>query len=476
MVNSSAKNRLTWRLKPAERKIILILGDVISAVIALLIALILWSIEPEEWLKFSWQFIIERPPGWYFFLPLLWVIFLSGLHDHRRAEKIAGILGGIAMAAFLSGIIYLFIFFLAEPNSLPRLGVALFFIGSTLLTFVWRLIYIAIFTAPAFMRRVIIVGAGHAGSTLARIVKESYPIPFHLIGLIDDDEQKKGSSISGFPIIGGSGDLLNIIKQEEVSDIVFAISGNLSPQLLDSLITAEESGIDVTTMPVIYEELMGRIPIYLLQSDWLLRSFVDQMQINRFYEFAKRLIDIAGGLIGVFFLVVLFPFVSIGILISGGKGPVIYKQVRLGKNGREYDIIKFRTMMTDAEKNGRAQPASENDERITPIGRLLRKSHLDELPQFLNILKGDMSLVGPRSERPMIINELKLVIPFYRARLFVKPGLTGWAQVNYGYASTINENAIKLEYDLYYIKHRSLLLDISILFQTIGSVIGLRGR
>ena len=133
-------------------------------------------------------------------------------------------------------------------------------------------------------------------------------------------------------------------------------------------------------------------------------------------------------------------------------------------------------MKIDAEIDGKAKPAEENDERITKIGHLLRKSHLDELPQFINILLGDMSLVGPRSERPMIINELQKTVPFYRARLFVKPGLTGWAQVNFGYASSNEENAIKLEYDLYYIKHRNITLDISIMFQTFGTVIGLRGR
>ncbi len=475
MAGSGIKNKLTWRLRPEERKVILIIGDIISAVLALVVALILWSIEPEEWLKFSWQFIIERPPVWYFLLPILWVILLSGLYDHRRAEKISATISGIAMSTLLSGILYLFIFFLAEPNSLPRLGVALFFIGSTILTLIWRLIYIAVFTAPAFMRRVIIVGAGNSGSTLVRIVKNSYPIPFHLVGLIDDDKSKRNSEFMGYKVIACSDELLKIIEEEQISDVVFAISGNLSPALLDSVITAEENGVDVTTMPVIYEELMGRIPIYLLQSDWLLRSFVDQMHVNRFYEFGKRLFDILGGMIGVISLLILSPFISLGIVMSG-KGPIIYKQIRMGKNSKEFNIIKFRSMKIDAEKDGQAQPTQENDERITAIGRFLRRSHLDELPQFFNILKGDMSLVGPRSERPMIIDELKEIIPFYRARLFIKPGLTGWAQVNFGYASTIEDNATKLEYDLYYIKHRNLLLDISILFQTVGAVIGLRGR
>jgi lipopolysaccharide/colanic/teichoic acid biosynthesis glycosyltransferase len=133
-------------------------------------------------------------------------------------------------------------------------------------------------------------------------------------------------------------------------------------------------------------------------------------------------------------------------------------------------------MFVDAEINGNFRPAEENDDRITTIGKILRKSHLDELPQFINILKGEMSLVGPRSERPMIVENYQRDIPFYRGRLLVKPGLTGWAQVNYGYASTIEENAIKLEYDLYYIKHRDLMMDLSIMLLTISSVIGLRGR
>jgi lipopolysaccharide/colanic/teichoic acid biosynthesis glycosyltransferase len=148
----------------------------------------------------------------------------------------------------------------------------------------------------------------------------------------------------------------------------------------------------------------------------------------------------------------------------------------LGKNGKEYKIIKFRTMHLDAEKDGKPIPASDNDKRITRIGKFLRKSHIDEIPQFLNILKGDMSLVGPRPERPLIVEELQKEVPFYRARLLVKPGLAGWAQINYGYASQVEENAIKLEYDLYYIKHRNIILDISILFQTVSSVVGLRGR
>jgi len=475
MANIGLKQRLFWRLRQGERKFILLTGDVASSFIAMFLALFFWARGTDEWLNFSWQFLIERPPTWFYFLPVLWILLLSGMYDLRKANKVLDTFSGIAMSTLLSGTVYLFIFFLATPKTLPRFGVAVFFIGSAIITLIWRLLYIQIFTAPAFMRRVLIVGAGNAGMTLVNIVKDNYPPPFFLVGLIDDDREKIGKEILGYHILGGSSDLLKIIDEKEVSDVIFAITGKMNPEMLDALLAAEENGIEITTLPVMYEEIMGRVPIFLLESDWVLRSFVDQSHISRFYEIGKRALDIFGGLIGITFLIILLPFISFSILISG-RGPIFYRQVRLGKNGKEYKIIKFRSMNIDAEVDGKAKPAEENDERITSIGRLLRKSHLDELPQFINILKGDMSLVGPRSERPMIINDLQNEIPFYRARLFVKPGLTGWAQVNFGYASSIEENAIKLEYDLYYIKHRNLTLEISILFQTFGAVIGLRGR
>jgi lipopolysaccharide/colanic/teichoic acid biosynthesis glycosyltransferase len=154
----------------------------------------------------------------------------------------------------------------------------------------------------------------------------------------------------------------------------------------------------------------------------------------------------------------------------------MYSQVRAGKGGRSYRIRKFRTMYQDAEKDGKARMAQESDDRITRVGGFLRRTHIDELPQFWDVLRGDMSMVGPRSERPEWVTHFEKQIPFYRARLLVKPGITGWAQINYGYVATVEETTIKLEYDLYYIKHRNLLMDMSILLRTVGQMIGLRGR
>jgi len=276
-------------------------------------------------------------------------------------------------------------------------------------------------------------------------------------------------------VLAGGDRLLELVEQEAITDIIFAITGSMNPHTFQTLLQAEESGIEVTSMPKVYEEIMGRVPIFLLQSDWILRSFVDEAHTGEFFGFVKRMMDIAGGLVGSLIMLILLPFIALAIVIDSGR-PIFFRQSRLGANGQPYQIYKFRTMRTDAEQDGIARLAAARDDRVTRVGWLLRRTHLDEFPQFYNVLRGDMSLVGPRAERPEWVENFQESIPFYRARLFVKPGLTGWAQVNYSYAASVEETAVKLEYDLYYIKHRSLLLDIVILLRTIGTAVGLRGR
>lgn len=477
MQNTDSETPITrpaWRLRAGERRGTLFFGDLIVAIIALLLALYFWT-QGDEWLTFSWRFLDERVPLWFYLLPLMWLLFMVESYDIGHVTTQGESIRQIGMAASISLVLYLIAFFLSEPGSLPRRGV-IYFIGFvSILMLLWRTIYVSLFTAPEMMRRVLIVGAGRSGSELAKIVKESWPPPFYLVGLVDDDANKTGMEIFGFKVLGSTGQLFDLVRQHQVSDLIFAISGDMEPDTFQKVLEAEESGIEVTTMPVVYEELLGRVPIFLLRSDWVLRSFVDEAHVGGFHELAKRLIDIAGGLVGTVFLIVTIPFIGTAILLESGT-PIFYTQTRLGKNGRPYRIIKYRSMVKDAEKDGVARPAMEHDQRTTFVGRFLRKAHLDELPQFINVLKGEMSLVGPRSERPEIVTLYQQHIPFYRARLFVKPGLTGWAQVNFGYASDVEANAIKLEYDLYYIKHRSILLDFNILIRTIGHVVGLRGR
>ncbi len=465
-----------WKLKSSERRFILLTSDILSGVAALIMALYLWG-AADTWLHFSSEFLAERTPFWFYFLPGLWIILLLivEMYDVRKAGRRSEVFRGVFIAALAYLGLYLVVYFTSEPNSLPRRGVAVFILSISLFTIISRLLYIRIFTAPQFLRRVLIVGAGRAGKALASVIQEIWPPPFYVVGMIDDDPKKKGKKIEGFEILGDNQDLSAIIEKENVSDLIFSISGNMKPEMFQALLAAEERGVEVTTMPAMYEDLRGRVPIHLLQSDWILRSFVDQAHAGGIYNVIKRLMDILGGLVGISALAILFPFVAFFTLLDSGF-PVIYKQTRLGQNGREYQMIKFRTMRQDAEKDGKPQMTTHNDQRVTRVGKLLRKAHLDEFPQFINVLKGDMSLVGPRAERPELVEELQNQVPFYRARLLIKPGLTGWAQVNYGYVSTIEGTSIKLEYDLYYIKHRDLVLDLSIILRTIGTVVGFKGR
>ena len=463
-----------WRLPPAERRVVLILGDVLVSGLALLISLYFWGAR-DNWLDFSLTFLRERPPYWFYLLPVGWFLLLVELYDLRRAGRRKDTLAGVALAALAGLGVYLLVFFLSPKGSLPRFSVAVFIIAETVLTLAWRFTYISVFSAPQFLRRVLIVGAGRAGSTLATVIKEIWPPPFYLTGLIDDDPQKIGTEVAKVPVLGGCRDLMRIVQEQQITDLILAISGEMKEDLFEALINAEEKGLTVKTMPIVYEELLGRVPIFLLQSDWILRSFFDHVHASEFYEALKRLLDIVGSLVGGLFFLLFLPVGAMAILLDDGF-PIFYTQERLGKSGDLYKIIKFRTMRKDAERDGRARMATENDQRVTWVGRILRKSHLDELPQFINVLRGDMSLVGPRAERPELVDELQEHVPFYRARLLVKPGLTGWAQVNFGYASNVADTGVKLEYDLYYIKHRNLLLDFLILVRTVGTVIGLRGQ
>lgn len=468
-----AKASSFWRLHPRERRTLLVIGDILMAGIALIISLYFWSLA-DEFLSFSFEFI-RRTPAWFLVLPFIWPILLAGLYEVHRAADPEETLRGILLAAVLGFIVYTLIYFTSPPKSLPRRGVAMFIIAASLLSLAWRMVYIRIFTAPRFMRRVLLVGAGETGSIILKIIKELNPNPFILVGIIDDDPQKISLEIFGCKVIGGSDCLLDSIATHLVTDLIVAISGYMHGSMFQALLDAQELGTEITRMPVAYEELLNRVPIRYLEADWILRSFVDQARINPFFELTKRFLDIIGGFIGVILLIAMLPLIALIILLDSGA-PVFYSQVRMGRGGQFYKIFKFRTMRQDAEPDGQPQWAEENDLRATRFGKFLRKTHLDEVPQFINVLRGEMSLVGPRAERPELVAWFQQHVPFYRARLLVKPGITGWAQVNQEYASTIDETIDKLEYDLYYIKHRNLLMDIRVLMRTPNMIFGFKGR
>jgi exopolysaccharide biosynthesis polyprenyl glycosylphosphotransferase len=470
----TVQKKILWRVSLRERQTLLIVGDFIAAFLAMGLALVVW-VMIDRFPRDPLVFLQRRPPQWFFLLPVFWVILLVELYDPHRASRRSETLKGILFAALAGLAVYSLFFFTSDPGSLPRRGVAIFLVSAALLTLGWRLIFIQIFTAPGFIRRILLVGGGETGKVMLREIQKIQPLPFSIVGIIDDDPAKQGREIEQVPVLGTSNDLLRVISEHHIAELIVAISGELQGCMFQALLDAQEQGVEITRMPVAFEDLLGRVPIRALEADWILRSFVDHARVTGFYELGKRLIDLAGGIVGAVAFLIVLPFVSIALLLDDGR-PIFYSQTRAGKGGQLYQITKFRTMRRDAEADGSPRWAKEDDERATRVGRILRKTHLDELPQFITVLRGEMSLVGPRAERPELMQIFQQHVPFYRARLLVKPGITGWAQVNYGYASTIEETMVKLEYDLYYIKHRNLLLDLIILLRTPATVLGFRGR
>lgn len=475
MTNTSAGTYNTkFRLKPSDLRVILVLGDFLAAAIALGISLYVWA-SGDSWYRFSVEFLKYRAPAWFYLLPFIWVILLVDTYDIRKSANLRQTLRSIGTVFLASAIIYLVIYFAVEPNSLPRLGVAVFIVSATVLTLLWRVIYVRTFTSVARQQRVVIIGAGKAGTALVEVISELDPPPFRLIGLIDDDPSKLGTTILGSPILGNHESMPEIIANQGITDLILAISNEMNHGMFQNILAAQEEGINLTTMADTYESLSGRVPIDLLESDWVVRAFLDRAPTSGFYRLAKRLMDLALGLIGLIVLAILFPLLALVILIDSGR-PIIFTQKRLGRGGKPYNILKLRTMKSRADMEKEALVTANNDPRITRIGRLLRKAHLDELPQIINVLRGEMSFVGPRSERVELVRVFQKEVPFYRARMLVKPGITGWAQIHQAYAETIAETATKLQYDLYYIEHASIWMDINILLRTVGSVLGFKGR
>ena len=469
-----AQKEHRWRFRFVERRVMLINGDILAEVLALVFSLFIWG-NQSEFLGFSITFILERVPGWFFFLPLGWLFLMIELYDVRKASSWNHTLQSVGTAGVIGSILYLGVYFTSPPESLPRIGVAAFILASVIFTLIWRYFYIRVLTSAQFLRRVLLVGGGASGKILLESFNKLDPRPYFLIGIIDDDPTKFDSEIEGYKVIGSGENLLNIVHKERISDVIVAITGVINGETFQSLLDVQELGVEITRMPVAYEDINQQVPIRILEADWILRSFVDDTSVSGVYHILKRLMDIVGGFIGVLIFLFLLPGVTFLVLLDDGF-PIFYRQERMGKSAKPYTIIKFRTMVKNAEVDGEAKWASENDQRVTKIGRFLRRTHLDEFPQFLNVLKGEMSLVGPRSERPSLINKLQKQVPFYRARLLVKPGVTGWAQINYGYPETIDETINKLEYDLYYIKNRTVLLDLRIILGTPATIFGFKGK
>jgi exopolysaccharide biosynthesis polyprenyl glycosylphosphotransferase len=356
-----------------------------------------------------------------------------------------------------------------------RLQILIFYIAMFIALFVWRMLYVQFFASNRFSKKVILICDKEQLKELVNGLESADP-HYRVLGFVNSDSANTHTSdnlkIKSIDI----NNLEGFVKNNSISEIVIASqkTDGITVNLYNQLIHLLENGYIIREYTQVYENLAQRIPMQYVSRDFYRYFPFSRSNQNHFYLIVVRLFEILFSVIGLLIAVLVLPLIFIGNLF-GNRGNLLYTQERVGKNGVVFNIVKFRTMVKNAEKEG-AVFATTNDSRITPFGKILRKSRMDELPQFINILKGDMAVIGPRPERPIFVNEIAEVMPFYETRHVIKPGLTGWAQVNFPYGETIDDSLIKLQYDLYYIKHRSIFLDVSIVFKTLGTVLLYKGQ
>jgi exopolysaccharide biosynthesis polyprenyl glycosylphosphotransferase len=332
----------------------------------------------------------------------------------------------------------------------------------------WRVILAETLRLPRFRRQAVVVGVSAAGETISKELRSAKHPSANVLGYISESLDMQ-STRDGLPILGDRSVLHYLARNDMIDIIIMALDYKANPALFQEAFEASQFGISVVPMAVIYESTSGKIPLEHIGDQWYVALQTERI-ISPLYLCWRKVMDLIFGSCGLLMLCLVLPVLALLIYLDS-PGPIFYSQERAGYRGRTFRILKFRSMSTDAGHTGRAAWMTKGDSRVTRVGRLLRATHLDELPQVLNILRGDMSLIGPRPERPEYATELEKESSLYCYRLSVKPGITGWAQVKYGYGSGEQEELVKLQYDLFYIKHQSFLLDILIILKTVSEVV-----
>lgn len=474
------------RLAFSERRLLLRVGDLVLISTSIVISLWLWFGVSSN--PFTWELVREQMlwVGLVFFGWPVW-LFFNDLYNLRWAVQVPRLVRAVLLGGVVIFVVYLAIFFVTSrtPALSPLAGLAIerdplrfapaLAIGvSGTLLLIWRVGYAVVLGGPHARRRLLILGAGPSGLALCQAIRQIHGSQYDILGFVDDSRDLELPTGSP-PILGDYDRLAQVASRYGVDEIAVATDNGLAGRVIPVLMDCHERGTMITPMALLYERTIGRVAVEHIGDEWYLALPVQQSGTVMLYRFIKRTMDVIGGLLlGIIFLVAL-PFVALAIRINS-RGPIFYLQDRVGLHGRIFRVRKFRSMVQDAEHDGRARWAVKGDSRITRVGTFLRKTRIDELPQVLNVLSGEMSLVGPRPERQQFIEQLQQQIPFYRARLAAKPGLTGWAQVSYGYGATVEDALIKLQYDLFYIKHQSPWFDLTIALRTISVVLRMKGQ
>jgi len=331
-----------------------------------------------------------------------------------------------------------------------------------------RYVIVGIVLTLAMPHRILVLGTGSDARIVEAALTEADPPGIHLVGFFALDHERE-SAVSPQRVIARGRPLDKAVETLGVDEVIVAVReqrGGVLP--LDALLQCRLAGVRITDLSRFFERAQHRIPIEALKASWLIYGTGFRQSWLR--SLAKRAFDVA---VAATLLILTLPIIAVTALLIGLEGgpPVIYRQERVGLRGKTFNLLKFRSMEHNAEKDGKPTWAAVGDKRITKLGRFLRRSRIDELPQLINVLRGEMSFVGPRPERPIFVAMLSEKIPFYAVRHSIKPGLTGWAQVRYSYGATVEESITKLEYDLYYVKNHTVFLDLLIMLETVRVVL-----
>ena len=371
----------------------------------------------------------------------------------------------------VSSILLAFLYYLFPSLIIGRgiFLISLSFMGAIIVS--WRLIYNHFLKTRQLDQRIMIIGSGPLGKNIAKEIVERVDTGFKIIGFITDHSERVGEKLVNPCIIGDESQILDIATRERVDRIIVALEERRGKFPDTQLLECKMRGIVVEEGIEFYEHLTGRLQVESLRPSSLI--FSEGFKKSKLTMWMKRVSGFSLSLIGLILLSPLILIISILIKMDS-RGPVFYKQERVGERGKIFKLLKFRSMVEGAEANGPVW-AGKNDDRITRIGQWIRKWRFDEIPQMVNVLKGDMSFVGPRPERAYFVEKLREEVPFYDQRFYVKPGITGLAQVKYQYGASKDDSLEKLRYDLYYIKNLSSLLDLLIIFETIKVVLSGKG-
>jgi sugar transferase (PEP-CTERM system associated) len=416
------------------------------------------------------------------------IFYLFDLYDvskpRLRRELLTDIFQAVGVAILVLGLIFmlrptLLIGYLQEiegrgvghyANGVPLIAMIL----ALLMMICWRLVIHWLMRHPLLGERILIIGTDNLAREVAHEAMLRKDLGYKVIGFVSEDPALVGRSLINPSVLGVVGDLIRIVEKENIDRVVVALQDRRGHMPVDQLLQIRLQGsAAIEEGTSLYEKLTGKIKIEMLRPSWVIFSGGGKRRTAG--NMLRRLFNFTAALIGMLLSLPLALLTALAIKIES-QGPVFYTQERVGKNGRIFRIIKFRSMKTDAEKDGTPQWAVNRDPRITRVGNFIRKTRIDEIPQFINIIRGEMSFVGPRAERPFFVEQLTTQIPFYSQRHLVEPGLTGWAQVNYGYGASVEDAIQKLQYDLYYIKNTSLLFDAWIIFKSIKIVLIGYGR